>query len=116
MLNYTDSAVLESKEKLVSLMSFVQEKAQNQQAWSISARMIGRILTRLTTAWTEDARFVNSDEWNSEHFKQNSHLYWGKVYLAKDCNVSLPTFLDLIGRSSESPLVSTSRSTGISPH
>jgi hypothetical protein len=87
----------------------------HQQAWSISARMIGRILTRLTTAWTEDARSVNSDEWNSEHFKQNNHLYWRKVYIATNCKVSLSAFLDSIERLSEFLFISASRSTGNFP-
>lgn len=87
MLAYADASVLQHGDALIKLIKFANEKALNERSWSITSRLITRLFIRLTTHWTEDARFVNKDEWNSEHFKQNSHLYWGKVYKRADCNI-----------------------------
>ncbi|CED83025.1 Uncharacterized conserved protein [Phaffia rhodozyma] len=87
MLSYTDSSVLRHQDKLTELLEFTAKTARNERSWSITARMVMRLLSRMTTCWTEDSRFVNKDEWESEDFKQNSHLYWGKVYKSSECKI-----------------------------
>ena len=87
MLAYADDSILKHADEVISIIRFANERALNERSWSITSRLITRLFLRLTTCWTEDARFVNKDEWNSDHFKKNSHLYWGKVYKRSECNI-----------------------------
>lgn len=87
MLAYADGSILKHADEVIAIIGFANERALNERSWSITSRLITRLFLRLTTCWTEDARFVNKDEWNSDHFKKNSHLYWGKVYKRSECKI-----------------------------
>lgn len=66
MLSWTTPAVLKHQDELISLLAYVGKAARNERAWSITSRMLLRVITRLTTVWTYDAKFINQDEWTTE--------------------------------------------------
>jgi proteasome activator subunit 4 len=66
MLSWTTPAILKHQDELISLLAFMGKTARNERSWSITSRMMLRVITRLTTVWAYDAKFINSDEWSTE--------------------------------------------------
>lgn len=66
MLSWTTPAILKHQDDLLDLLSLVSKTARNERSWSITSRMVLRVITRLTTVWTYEAKFINSDEWETD--------------------------------------------------
>ena len=50
----------------MELLSSLAEKTLNERGYSGTGRLINRVLSTLVGIYPLDARFVNTDEWNSE--------------------------------------------------
>ncbi|KAJ7042558.1 hypothetical protein C8F04DRAFT_1076309 [Mycena alexandri] len=86
---YNDgTAILPYKNELVSLLKLLHDKTFSNRGFAWSGKLLCNTLLTLTHTYPSENRFVNPDEWNSEEFRRNHHLYWGKVYTAEEVKVS----------------------------
>ncbi|KAJ7785985.1 hypothetical protein B0H16DRAFT_1488812 [Mycena metata] len=86
---YNDgTAILPYKDDLVSLLKLLHDKTFSNRGFAWSGKLLCNTLLTLTHTYPLENKFVNPDEWNSEEFRRNHHLYWGKVYTAEEVKVS----------------------------
>jgi proteasome activator subunit 4 len=50
----------------MELLSLLADKTLNERGYSGTGRLINRVLSTLVGVYPLNARFVNTDEWNSE--------------------------------------------------
>jgi len=87
-VSYPGTAILQYKEELLDLMDFTCQHAKTERGYSFAARLVQRLLLSLINVYPSEQRFVNRDEWQSEEMTKRSHKYWGKVYLAKEVDIT----------------------------
>ncbi|KAJ7655130.1 hypothetical protein DFH06DRAFT_491600 [Mycena polygramma] len=86
---YNDgTAVLPYKDKLISLLRLLHNKTFSNRGFAWSGKLLSNTLLTLTHTYPLENKFVNPDEWASEDFRRNHHLYWGKVYTSEEVKIS----------------------------
>ncbi|KAJ7169566.1 hypothetical protein C8R46DRAFT_1162360 [Mycena filopes] len=80
--------ILPYKDELVSLLKLLHDKTFSNRGFAWTGKLLSNTLLTLTHTYPLENKFVNADEWNSEEFRRNHHLYWGKVYTAEEVKVS----------------------------
>ncbi|KAJ9109876.1 hypothetical protein QFC19_001855 [Naganishia cerealis] len=85
--------VIPEQDRLIDLFKLLVDKCYSETGWTWTGQLIEKILSSLTTTRPKEARLVNPDEWNSEDFKFNAHMYFGKRYKFDDVKVDwhIPT-------------------------
>ncbi|KAL0950828.1 hypothetical protein HGRIS_007590 [Hohenbuehelia grisea] len=86
---YNDGkAILPHKEEFKSLLRLLRDKAFSKRGFSWSGKLLSSMLLTLTHTYPLENKFVNPEEWNSEGFKRNHHLSWGKLYKPDEITIS----------------------------
>ncbi|KAJ7225820.1 hypothetical protein GGX14DRAFT_422501 [Mycena pura] len=80
--------VLPYKDRLISLLKLLHEKTFSNRGFSWSGKLLCNTLLTLTHTYPSENKFVNPDEWNSDEFRRNHYLHWGKVYKAEEVRIS----------------------------
>ncbi|KDN43334.1 hypothetical protein K437DRAFT_274941 [Tilletiaria anomala UBC 951] len=80
--------LLAHKEELIRFMLMLVERCKNERTYSITSRLVAKIVVVLSFYYPNESHFVNADEWASDEMQTNSHLHWGKLYTAKEAKVS----------------------------
>jgi proteasome activator subunit 4 len=79
--------MLQYKEELVSLFHILIDKTYAEISYSWAARIIEKVISGMMRIFAMEGRLVNPDVWESEDFKYNHHLYWGKTYRLADIKI-----------------------------
>lgn len=58
--------LLKHKAEIMKLLSLLADKTFSERGYSGTGRLIQRVLSTLVGVYPLNARFVNTDEWNSE--------------------------------------------------
>ncbi|KAG1716353.1 hypothetical protein ID866_837 [Astraeus odoratus] len=86
---YNDgSALLRYKERLLSLLKLLRDKALSKRGFSWSAKLLSSALITLTHTYPTENKFVDPDVWNDPEFQQKHYLYWGKLYKPEDVKIT----------------------------
>ncbi|GBE78103.1 hypothetical protein SCP_0109850 [Sparassis crispa] len=86
---YNDGqATLKYQRELLSLLKLLHQKTFSKRGFSSSGKLLSSILLTLSHTYPLENKFVNPDEWASEDFRMNHHLYWGKLYRPEDVKLS----------------------------
>ncbi|KAJ6574791.1 hypothetical protein B0H19DRAFT_1254444 [Mycena capillaripes] len=86
---YNDgNAVLAYKDELISLLKLLHDKTFSNRGFAWSGKLLSNTLLTLTHTYPLENKFVNPDEWKSDEFRRNHHLYWGKLYKAEEVKIS----------------------------
>ncbi|KAH9947692.1 hypothetical protein B0H21DRAFT_737636 [Amylocystis lapponica] len=86
---YNDGrATLRYREELISLFRLLHKKTHAKRGFSSSGKLLSSTLLTLTHTYPLENKFVNPEEWESEEFRTNHHLYWGKLYKPEDVKLS----------------------------
>lgn len=110
-------AALEYADELISCISLLQERCLSERGYLLAAQLLHRLLAALLAVYPAEQRLVNGDEYASEHFARNSHLYWGRTYRAEEVRISwhvpsdkeLDMGLALLDKVVEAPLANLER-------
>ncbi|CAL1696390.1 unnamed protein product [Somion occarium] len=86
-LGYGGSALLQYKDQFLDLISLLIDKTKSERGYSGTGRLINRILHTVAGIYPINARFVNTDEWESPEFDRNHNLHWGKLYDPQDVKI-----------------------------
>lgn len=81
-------ALLQYKEKLLSLVQYLAERTRSERGYSLVSRLIQRLITSLVAISPSEYRPFNPDEWNDPKIEREGYLQWGKLYEAKDVKIS----------------------------
>ncbi|KAJ7102239.1 hypothetical protein B0H15DRAFT_813790 [Mycena belliarum] len=81
-------AVLAYADELIPLLKLLHEKTFSNRGFAWSGKLLSNVLLTLSSIYTLDSKFVNADEWASQEFRRNHHLYWGKLYKSEQVKVS----------------------------
>lgn len=92
----------------MEVMKLLHSKTLSKQGFTLTGKLIKKILTELTGTFTDVHRFVNTDVWRDEceyltsynafgqadrfifaAFSETHHHYWGKLMSSKEAEVSL---------------------------
>jgi hypothetical protein len=65
-ISLTAHQLLKHKPEIIELLSLLSDKAFSERGYSGTGRLINRVLSTLVGVYPLNARFVNTDEWNSE--------------------------------------------------
>ncbi|KAH9081608.1 hypothetical protein EDB83DRAFT_2512470 [Lactarius deliciosus] len=81
------TVLLKHKDDIIELLSLLADKTLNERGYSGAGRLINRVLSTLVGVYPLNARFVNTDEWNSEDFDRDHNSHWGRVHKAEDVKI-----------------------------
>jgi proteasome activator subunit 4 len=81
------TALLKHKADIMKLLSLLANKTFSERGYSGTGRLIQRVLSTLVGVYPLNARFVNTDEWNSEGFDRDHNLLWGKLHRVEDVKI-----------------------------
>ncbi|KAF8649879.1 hypothetical protein AX16_005641 [Volvariella volvacea WC 439] len=78
---YNDGrAALQHQESFMSILRLLHDKTFTERGYSWSGRLLSSLLLTLTLVYPLETKLVNPEEWSTEEFRRNHHLYWGKLY------------------------------------
>ncbi|PWZ00606.1 hypothetical protein BCV70DRAFT_199880 [Testicularia cyperi] len=80
--------ILAYRDELVPLLALLSEECKSERGYTFVAKLIQKVISSLTSLYPSEQRFVNPDVWQGEEFERRSHLYWGKLYEAKEVHIS----------------------------
>ena len=81
--------ILKYKDVILDTLKLLRDKALSKRGFSWSGKLLSSVLLTLTHTYPLENKFVNPDEWSSEHFQKNHHRYWGKLYHPDEVKVRL---------------------------
>lgn len=81
------TVLLKHKDDIIELLSLLADKTLNERGYSGTGRLINRVLGTLVGVYPLNARFVNTDEWNSEEFDRDHNSHWGRTHRAEDIKI-----------------------------
>ncbi|CAO1628827.1 unnamed protein product [Parajaminaea phylloscopi] len=81
-------AVLRHKKTLMELLQYLVAQTRSERGFSLLGRLVGRLLQTLLGIYPHEWHPFNPDEWNDPEVQKQAHLHWGKVYEAKDVQIS----------------------------
>ncbi|KAI9462941.1 hypothetical protein F5148DRAFT_1212253 [Russula earlei] len=81
------TALLKHKADIMELLSLLVDKTFSERGYSSTGRLIHRVLNTLVGVYPLNARFVNTDEWNSEGFDRDHNSHWGRLHKAEDVKI-----------------------------
>ncbi|PWN54156.1 hypothetical protein IE53DRAFT_24314 [Violaceomyces palustris] len=87
-MSYAGESLLAHRQELLSIMQLTVQSCKSERGFSFAGRLVQRVITTLTGIYPREQRFVNEDVWECEDFQKRSHLYWGKLYQAKDAKIN----------------------------
>ncbi|OCF42973.1 proteasome activator subunit 4 [Kwoniella heveanensis CBS 569] len=68
------------KDDYFELLKFMIDSTQSERGWAWTGKIIEKSISSLTSIYFEEMRMLNKEVLESEDFKQNHTLYWGKLY------------------------------------
>jgi proteasome activator subunit 4 len=81
------TALLKHKADIMELLSLLTDKTFSERGYSGTGRLIQRVLNTLVGVYPLNARFVNTDVWNSEDFDRDHNSVWGKLHRVEDVKI-----------------------------
>ncbi|KAI0296143.1 hypothetical protein BC826DRAFT_1005479 [Russula brevipes] len=81
------TVLLKHKGDIMELLSLLADKTFSERGYSGTGRLIHRVLSTLVGMYPLNARFVNTDDWNSEGFDRGHNSHWGKLHKVEDVKV-----------------------------
>ncbi|KAF8274047.1 hypothetical protein EI94DRAFT_1714621 [Lactarius quietus] len=81
------TVLLKHKDDIIDLLSLLADKTLNERGYSGTGRLINRVLGTLVGIYPLNARFVNTDEWNSEDFDKDHNSHWGRTHKVEDVKI-----------------------------
>lgn len=72
----------EFKQDFIDLARTMMSSTYTERGWHFTAEILGRGIRVMSETYSEDAHLVSAEERESEDFRLNHHLYWGKGYRA----------------------------------
>jgi proteasome activator subunit 4 len=96
--------LVKHKDEILGLLSLLVDKTKSERGYTLTGRLLTRILHVLSSVHVLNSRFMNTKEWNDpgEHitlavlstlliiileFDRDHNLYWGHQYEAKEIEV-----------------------------
>nr|XP_019009928.1 proteasome activator subunit 4 [Kwoniella pini CBS 10737]OCF48709.1 proteasome activator subunit 4 [Kwoniella pini CBS 10737] len=70
----------ETRGQYIELLKIMIDSALSERGWQWTGKIVEKSISALTTIFFKDMRFLNDDVYQSEDFKRNHILYWGKLY------------------------------------
>ncbi|KAH9964279.1 hypothetical protein BC827DRAFT_1190239 [Russula dissimulans] len=81
------TALLKHKADIMELLSLLADKCFSERGYSGAGRLIHRVLSTLVGVYPLNARFVNTDEWDSDNFDRDHNLHWGRLHKVEDVKI-----------------------------
>ena len=87
----------EYKDEYVSLLQTMIESTYSERGWVWTGKILEKSMSCLVAIYHRDLRMVNPEEFTSDDFRLNHHLWWGKLYRANeiDINWKMPSEADI---------------------
>lgn len=86
-MSYSGTELLAHKATLIPLFQLLIRDCKTERGYNFGSALIKRALTTMVSIYPKDQRFMNKKEMEDEDFIKNSHLYWGKLYKAKEVEI-----------------------------
>lgn len=86
-MSYSGAELLNHKPTIIPLFQLLTKSCKTERGYNFGSRLIQRAITTLISIYPMEQRFVNKKEWDSQEFKENSHLHWGKLYKCKEVEI-----------------------------
>ncbi|KAI0275116.1 hypothetical protein BC834DRAFT_851157 [Gloeopeniophorella convolvens] len=81
------TVLLKHKAEIIELLSLLTDKAFSERGYSGTGRLVNRILSTLSGVYPLNARFMNTEDWESEEFNRDHNLHWGTIHRAEDIKI-----------------------------
>ncbi|WVR08974.1 hypothetical protein IAU60_006033 [Kwoniella sp. DSM 27419] len=73
-----------TKARYLELLKVMIGSARSERGWQWTGKIIEKSVSSLTSIYYKEMKMLNKDVLESEDFKRNHHLYWGKLYRASE--------------------------------
>nr|XP_018259276.1 proteasome activator subunit 4 [Kwoniella dejecticola CBS 10117]OBR81434.1 proteasome activator subunit 4 [Kwoniella dejecticola CBS 10117] len=70
----------EIRAQYIELLKIMIDSALSERGWQWTGKIIEKSVSSLTSIYFRDMRALNDDVYQSQDFKRNHTLYWGKLY------------------------------------
>ncbi|WVQ63803.1 uncharacterized protein L199_001958 [Kwoniella botswanensis] len=85
------------KDQYMELLRIMIDSTLSERGWQWTGKIVEKSVSSLTSIYFKDMRGLNDDVYQSEDFKLNHSLYWGKLYRPSEVKPDwrLPTAQDI---------------------